>query len=231
MLICGFQKTTLLDFPGHVAATIFTGGCNFLCPYCHNMELVLRPGDYKLSEEEIWAFLKKRRGILEGVCITGGEPTLQRDLKEFICKLKELGYLVKLDSNGYRPEELKGLLRDGLLDYVAMDVKAGRENYAKVAGVPGLDVARIDESIHLLMEQEHVPYEFRTTLVGGLHKAEEVEEIARWIAGAKAYYLQSFRESENVPGAGFWGFSKEELDAMAEKARKYIAKVEVRGVE
>ena len=233
MLICGLQKTTLLDFPGHVACTIFTGGCNFLCPYCHNMELVQRPKDYEIPEEEIRAFLRKRRGILEGVCVTGGEPTLHPDLKEFLGKIKELGYLVKLDSNGSRPEVLQELMESGLVDYVAMDVKASREHYPVVAGAPCMNVNKIDESIRLLMGQTAVPYEFRTTVVGGLHTASEVEEIGKWIAGARAFYLQSFRESENVPEQGrqFYAFSKEELELMAEKARKYIARVEVRGVE
>lgn len=233
MLICGLQRTTLLDFPGHVAATLFTGGCNFRCPYCHNAELVLQPSKGHLPEEEVWKFLEKRRGLLEGVCITGGEPALQPDLKQFIGRIKELGYLVKLDSNGYRPDVLRDLTESGLLDYVAMDVKASRENYAKVAGVPQLDVSKIEESAAFLMGQERIPYEFRTTLVKGLHAREEVEAIGKWLAGARALYLQSYREGENVmrPDAGFQAFLPKELEQMAEMARKYIVRVEVRGVE
>ena len=234
MLFLGLQKTTLLDYPGHVAATLFTGGCNFRCPFCQNGELVLDPSSCpKLTEDEIFTFLKKRKGILEGLCITGGEPTLQPDLEEFIRKVKELGYLVKLDTNGYRPEILKKLLTEGLLDYVAMDVKASKENYGRVAGVKALDVGKIDESISLLIGQEEIPYEFRTTVVKGLHDPGEFEEIGRWLAGAKALYLQSYLESENIldPKVKMAAYDLSELEDMAQKARKYIARVEIRGVE
>lgn len=234
MKICGLQKTTLLDFPGHVAATLFTGGCDFRCPYCHNGELVLRPGEVAaIPEQEIFDFLKKRRGILEGVCITGGEPTLQGDLEEFIGRVRELGYLVKLDTNGYRPEVLRNLMEKGLLDYVAMDVKAPKEKYGTVTGVPYIDVNRIAESVSLMIGQEKMPYEFRTTVVKGLHVLEDFEAIGRWLQGARAYFLQGFRDNENRldPGMELSAFSLPELECMAEKARKYIARVEVRGVE
>ena len=234
MLICGMQKTTLLDYPGHVAATLFTAGCNFRCPYCHNAELVLElTGIQRIPEEEIFGFLQKRRGILEGVCITGGEPTLQKDLEAFIRQIKDLGFLVKLDTNGYRPEILKKLLEQDLLNYVAMDFKASKEGYAKVVGLSELEFARIAESAALLMGQKRIPYEFRTTVVKGLHTPEEIEEIAEYLQGAEQYFLQDYRESENIlcPGAGFEAFSRQELEEMAEKARKYIARVEVRGVE
>ena len=234
MLLCGLQKTTLLDFPGHVACTIFTGGCNFRCPYCQNSELVLDPAAFpKLSEEEVMAFLRKRKGILEGVCITGGEPTLQPDLAPFLRKIKELGYLVKLDTNGYRPEVLQSLLEEGLLDYVAMDVKASKEKYAKTVGVSELDLSKLEKSVSLLMGQAKVPYEFRTTVVKGLHDLEEFEEIGKWLAGAQALFLQSYRESENVldPSQNMGSFERTELECMAERARKYIVRVEIRGVE
>ena len=234
MQIFGLQKTTLLDFPGHVACTLFTGGCNFRCPFCQNGELVLdsasQPG---ITEEEVLGFLKKRKGILQGVCITGGEPTLQPDLENFIKKIREMDYLVKLDTNGYRPEVLRKLLGEGLLDYVAMDVKASRENYAKVAGVPGLQIQRIEESVSMLLGQEKIPYEFRTTVVKGLHDPKEFEAIGKWLAGAKALFLQSYRESETVldPKTAMEAFSEQELEGMAEMARNYIARVEIRGVE
>lgn len=234
MLICGMQRTTLLDFPGHVAATLFTGGCNFRCPFCHNGELVLQPQAFPaIPEEEIKAFLQKRRGVLEGVCITGGEPTLQKDLAEWIREIREMGYLVKLDTNGYRPEVLKSLLEQGLLDYVAMDIKASKENYGRVAGVANLEIAKIEESAALLMAQGKIPYEFRTTVVKGLHTPEEFEEIGKWLRGAESYYLQDFRPNENLlcKEACFGAFSLPELEEMAERARKYIARVEVRGVE
>ncbi len=240
MNIYGFQKTTLLDYPEHVAATIFTGGCNFRCPFCHNGELVLGIGSGEaaesgkgvegIPEEEVFSYLEKRRGILEGVCITGGEPTLAPDLEEFIRKVKALGYLVKLDTNGYRPEVLWMLLEKGLLDYVAMDVKASRENYERAAGVKRLDLARIEESVAILKSCE-IPYEFRTTVVKGIHKAEEFEAIGRWLAGSRSYFLQAFRESEKMLGEGFDCFSKREMEEMAAKAAKYIDKVSLRGVE
>ncbi len=231
MEIYGFQKTTLLDYPEHVAATVFTGGCNFRCPFCHNAPLVLEPGVNPLiSEGEVLASLEKRRGILEGVCITGGEPTLQRDLREFICKLKGMGYLLKLDTNGYRPDVLWELLRDGLLDYVAMDVKASFENYARAAGCRNLDLSRIEESIAILKGCA-IPYEFRTTVVRGIHSEEEFEKIGRLLAGCRAYYLQSFRDGEDVIGEGYAAFSAHELQNMANRAKKYIDKVELRGIE
>ena len=180
MQIHGFNKTTLLDYPGLVAATIFTGACNFRCPYCHNAELVLNPSSQPIiPEEEILAHLKKRRGITQGVCITGGEPTLQKDLKDFIKKLKELELKVKLDSNGYKPEVLKDLVKEGLLDYVAMDVKAPLDEYDIIAGVK-LDSSKLKESIDFLIEG-HVPYEFRTTVVKDFHTRESFEKMAEFI--------------------------------------------------
>ncbi|MGN1147357.1 MAG: anaerobic ribonucleoside-triphosphate reductase activating protein [Lachnospiraceae bacterium] len=231
MQIHGLNKTTLLDYPEHVAATIFTGGCNFCCPFCHNGELVLRPQEFPLiSEEEILAFLKKRKGILTGVCITGGEPTLQPDLPDFIGKIKDLGYLVKLDTNGYRPEVLKDLLAKGLLDYVAMDIKNAKEHYAGTAGKENLEIARIEESVSLLMEGR-IPYEFRTTVVKELHAKEDFQKIGQWLAGAKAYFLQAYRENENVMVKGFTSYEKEELEEFAAILRQTISRVELRGME
>ena len=241
MEIHGFQKLTLLDYPEHIAATVFTGGCNFRCPFCQNGDLVEKPWEQPMiSEEEVLAVLRKRQGVLQGVCITGGEPTLQKDLKEFIRKVKELGYLVKLDTNGYRPEVLAELMQENLLDYVAMDVKASLANYGKVAGCPGMDVEKIRESVELL-EGSDIPYEFRTTVVKGLHTLEEFEEIGKLLAGARAYYLQGFRESERVLGMmsvqeagmvhGLSAFSRSEMEQMADVVRKYVDKVVLRGVE
>lgn len=230
MKIYGFQKTTLLDFPGHVAATIFTGGCNFRCPFCQNGGLVLELQDQEeISEEEILAYLEKRKGILEGVCITGGEPTLQGDLENFIRKCKEMGYLVKLDTNGYRPEVLEHLLNEHLLDYVAMDVKASPENYAKAAGCEIFDVRQIKKSVELLKSSE-IPYEFRTTVVQGIHTISEFEEIGKWLSGATAYFLQAYRDDEGVICPGYETFSQEDMKKMAEIARKYIEKVGLRGI-
>lgn len=231
MQIYGFNKTTLLDYPEHVAATVFTGGCNFRCPFCHNGGLVLSPNsEERIEEEEVLSYLKKRQGILEGVCITGGEPTLQKDLRDFICKVKDMGYLVKLDTNGYRPQVMWDLMQEGLLDYVAMDIKASKENYAVAAGVEGLDISRIEESVGIL-KGDKVPYEFRTTVVKGIHSIEEFEEIGQFLAGSRAYYLQQYRENDNVIVQGYDAFSKADMESMALLARKYIDKVVLRGVE
>ena len=231
MEIRGFQKTTLLDYPGHVAATVFAGSCNFRCPFCHNGLLVLDPGSQPpIGEDEVLSYLKKRRGILEGVCITGGEPALQKDLVSFVKKLKAMDYLVKLDTNGYRPEVLEELLAEGLLDYAAMDVKASMENYDIAAGVPGIERKKILDSIRLLKSCD-IPYEFRTTAVKGLHEVKEFEEIARLLSGCRAYYLQGFRESDNIIGEGCEAFSAQEMKEIADIAGKYIDKVELRGVE
>ncbi|MCM1568983.1 MAG: anaerobic ribonucleoside-triphosphate reductase activating protein [Roseburia sp.] len=229
MRIYGLNKTTLLDYPEHVAATLFTGGCNFRCPFCQNGGLVLSPESQPaLSLEEVLAFLEKRRGILDGVCITGGEPTLQPDLAEFIRKIKGLGYRVKLDSNGYRPWALEGLLREGLLDYIAMDVKASRENYAKAVGFSNPEMSLVERSIELI-RGSGIDYEFRTTVVKGIHSIEEFEELGKWLAGSRVYFLQTYRENENVIGSDCGPFSREEMEEMAKLAHKYIDRVEIRG--
>lgn len=201
MLILGLNKTTLLDYPGRVAATVFVGGCNFRCPFCHNGQLVLKPSlQETYSEEEVFSFLKKRKGILKGVCITGGEPTLQADLPEFIAKIKELGYAVKLDTNGYLPNVLKGLLENKLLDYVAMDIKNCKEKYAVTAGFlpeDGFRLERIEEAMEIL-KTFSVDYEFRTTVVKEYHTKENIVKIGEWIAGCPHYFLQQYKENENV---------------------------------
>ncbi len=239
MGIHGLNKTTLLDYPGHVAATVFTGGCNFRCPFCHNGGLVLHPGEMpSIEEQEVLDFLKKRSGILEGVCVTGGEPTLQEDLLEFLARVKELGYLVKLDTNGSRPEVLRQVLEQGLADYVAMDIKASKDNYARAAGCGEMPVlASLEESVELLKNCA-IEYEFRTTVVKGIHCPEEFEEIGEWLAGGKAYYLQSYRDNGEIlakqSGDGtvmFEAFSREELEDMARSAGRYIPRVTLRGVE
>lgn len=231
MKICGLQKTTLLDFPGHVAATIFTGGCNFRCPYCHNSELLPSWSQAAYSGPEVLDFLRKRKNILDGVCITGGEPTLQPDLEDFIRQVRDLGLLVKLDTNGYRPKILENLCRGGLLDFVAMDIKGSRENYAKAVGVTALDMGRIDESIRFLLDSG-LPFEFRTTAVKGIHTQEDFERIGPWIQGCERYYIQNFRESGQVlfPET-FSGFEKEELLGFARAVRPYVGRAELRGVD
>ena len=229
MQILGLNKTTLLDYPEHVAATVFTGGCNFRCPFCHNMDLVLGEVEPALSTEDFFAFLEKRKGILDGVCITGGEPTLQKDLPDFIRGIRDKGYLVKLDTNGYRPKVLEDLLRENLLDYVAMDIKSSVENYPRVTGMADLDVTGIQESVSLL-KSAGIPYEFRTTVVKGLHRIDEFDEIGRWLQGAEAYFLQAFRENEKVPDKSLSSFSEAEMREMKQLAERYIERVELRGI-
>ena len=231
MKICGLQKTTLLDFPGRVAATLFTGGCNFRCPFCHNSGLLSGDAEAAYSVREILQFHEKRKRILEGVCITGGEPTLQPDLEDFIRDIRSLGLAVKLDTNGYRPDVLKALCQKGLLDYAAMDIKAGRDRYETAAGVCGLDMKRIDESIRFLLEG-HLPYELRTTVVRGIHEAEDFRQIGPWIKGCRRYFLQAFKDSGDilVPQA-YDAFSAEEMRAFMELVRPYAEEVSLRGID
>ena len=226
----GMNKTTLLDYPGHVAATLFTGGCNMRCPFCQNSGLVLAPWEQpEISEQEVLAFLRRRQGILEGVCITGGEPTLCSDLEDFIRRVRELGYLVKLDTNGYRPQILRHLLEENLLDYVAMDIKASRERYGIACGLPEVELQYIEESVELL-KMSSILYEFRTTVVKGIHRPEEFTAIGQWLQGCRAYYLQNFRDSEQVMQPGFAEFEHTELEEMRELAAQYIPQAALRGV-
>ena len=229
MKISGIQKLTLLDFPDHVACTLFTPGCNFKCPFCHNSPLVLDLSTCQIiDEEEIFSFLKKRVGILDGVCITGGEPTLQKDLKDFIRKIKNLGYSVKLDTNGYRPEILKELVEENLLDYVAMDIKNSISKYPKTIGKDDFDENFIKESIDYLLEN-HVDYEFRTTLVNELHSFDDIKQIAKLICGAKKYCLQKFIDSGNCLSSGLTEVPKSKAIEYQEYLKKYIPNTLLRG--
>ena len=231
MQICGFNKTTLLDFPGRVAATIFTGCCNFRCPFCQNGDLVLHPGQLPLfDEEEVLRLLQKRKGILTGVCVTGGEPTLQPDLAVFLKKIKEMGYLVKLDTNGYLPQVLEGLAGEGLLDYVAMDVRSSPGHYAAVAGLPGLQMERIFRSVSFL-QSSGLPFEFRTTVVKGLHSAEDFLSIGQWLQGPYPYFLQSYQESDGVISPIFESFSRQELEGFRALLLPRIPNTSLRGVD
>lgn len=194
MNLGGYQKLTLIDYPGTIATTVFTVGCSFRCPFCHNPELVVgkKVSGGQALEDEFFKFLKKRKGKLEGVCITGGEPTIQKDIVTFIEKVRKLGLKVKLDTNGTRPDVLKKLLDLKLLDFIAMDIKNQPRKYNTTTGVKG-DIKRIKLSVDLIMNSK-VPYEFRTTVVPGLHKEKDFEIIAKWIKGAESYYLQEYRE-------------------------------------
>lgn len=230
MKICGLQKTTLLDFPGHVAATIFTGGCNFRCPFCHNSDLLGNDAPPAFTEDEVLDFLAKRAGILEGVAITGGEPTLQPDLREFIEKVRALGLQIKLDTNGYRPDLLKSLCEDGLVDYVAMDIKTCKERYSEVAGVPSVDLSKIEESVEFL-KHGRIPYEFRTTVVRELHCADDFLKIGPWLEGASNYFLQNFVDSDNVLNPVYSSYEKEDLLGFLELVRPFIRHVDLRGID
>lgn len=232
MKIHGFNTLTLLDYPGHLGATLFVGGCNFRCPFCQNAGLVLSPQtEPYIEEEEVLSYLKKRSGILEGVCITGGEPTLyQNELPGFISRIKELGYLVKLDTNGTNPDLIKSLRESGLIDYVAMDIKSSRANYGKVAGVKDMDITPVCRSVEYLMASG-MDYEFRTTVVRELHDTEDFKSIGKWLSGCRAYYLQAYKDSENVIQRGFSPYSREEMDDFCRLLRKTIQLVETRGIE
>ena len=229
MRIAGFQKLTLLDFPGKVACTLFTPGCNFRCPFCHNASLVLAPGEAdEFREEEILSFLKKRQGLLEGVAITGGEPLLQPGIDELIRRIRALGYAVKLDTNGSFPERLSPLLEEGLLDYAAMDIKNSPEHYDLAAGVE-TDLAKIRQSISLLIGGK-IPYEFRTTVVRGIHLAQDFPGIGRLIEGAERYYIQSYVDSGDVIDPRFEAFTPEELRGFLDAVRPFVASAELRGI-
>lgn len=231
MQIYGFLKTTLLDFPGRVACTVFTGGCNFRCPYCHNGDLVLHPRNMPvIPEEEIFAHLKKRQGILEGVCISGGEPTLQPDIADFIRKIRSLGYAVKLDTNGYQPDVLRLLMQEGLLDYAAMDIKHCPEKYNFIAQRPDFDFTRIADSVSFLREGR-IPYEFRTTVVKNLHQKEDFLAIGAWLRGDSHYFLQSYRESGQVILPGLASCSDSKMREFAGLLLPMLPNTSLRGLD
>lgn len=231
MQIHGFNKTTLLDYPGHLASTIFLGGCNFRCPFCHNASLVLAPVDQPtISEEEVFYTLNKRKGMLEGICITGGEPTLYPGLTDFIRKLKARGLLVKLDTNGNNPNVLKELVANHLLDYIAMDIKNSKDKYSLSSGIDNFDTTRISESVSFLLSS-NIDYEFRTTIVKEHHTTEDIISIGQWIQGAKAYYLQAYKDSGDVISPGLSSYSKSELNKFREVLLPYVTTVGIRGID
>ena len=229
MKIHGLQKMTLLDYPGHVACTVFFGGCDMRCPFCHNAELLDGSAPPVMDDAELIAFLKKRQGLLDGVAITGGEPLLQKDLPDTIARIRELGYPVKLDTNGTHPARLRLLLQNGLVQYAAMDIKNSPERYAETAGLENFDLAPVRESVAILLEGK-TDYEFRTTVVAELHDDDSFRKIGPWIRGAKHYYLQKFTDRESVLSAGLHAPKEEELCRWAEMMKGYVEKVELRGV-
>ncbi|MBI4250419.1 anaerobic ribonucleoside-triphosphate reductase activating protein [Candidatus Uhrbacteria bacterium] len=234
MLISGIEKFTLLDYPGKTACIVFTPGCNFRCPYCHNSEFVLpdkiaRLRNSFIQEDIFFNFLKQRIGLLEGVVISGGEPTLMGDLKEFIIKVKNLGFCVKLDTNGSNPNAVSALIQDKLIDCIAMDIKAPLERYNQIAGRE-IDISKITESIALILESP-IEYEFRSTVAQGLHDESDILKMAELIPGAKNYYLQNFRSSETLLDLslkGRQGFSQEFLEQATQKCLKYVQKCYIR---
>lgn len=230
-MINGFNKTTLLDYPGHLAATIFLGGCNFRCPFCHNASLVLAPKSQPIiSEDEVFTTLKKRIGILEGVCITGGEPTLYVGLYDLIRKIKDLGFLVKLDTNGSNPHIISKLLEEGLIDYLAMDIKNSKEKYATTTAIKNLNTDKISESISILLDSS-IDYEFRTTAVKNFHESSDFLSIGRWINNAKAYYIQAFEHSADLISEGLSGFSLSELMQFKKIVSPFVKHIDIRGID
>lgn len=230
MDIAGLQKNTLLDYPGKIACTVFLAGCNLRCPFCHNPSLVLpsRAEPPAMGEDALLAFLKKRRGLLEGVCITGGEPTLHRDLPQLIGKITALGYPVKLDTNGTNPKMLGQLLEAGLLCYVAMDIKNAPEAYANTCG--GADVLEsVEESVKIL-RNSGIPYEFRTTVVKPLHSEETMKALGQWLSGTEAYFIQNFRDTGDLVGQGLSAFSEDELKQLLSAVLPYLPNAQVRGI-
>lgn len=227
MKIFGLEKLSMVDYEGHLCCTVFTAGCNFRCPYCHNADLVEGRNLHEITEEEFFSFLQKRKGLLDGVCVSGGEPTLQPDLIDFIKRIKSRGYLVKLDSNGTSPKVIKELVELKLLDYIAMDIKNSKESYRKTAN-GFFDLAKIKESVEFL-KQGKIPYEFRTTLVKGHHTEKEIKEIALWLKGADKIYLQCFVDSGSCITSGLEKVEKPEAEHYKEILSKTIKEVYLRG--
>ena len=227
--IGGLQKLTLLDYPGKIACTVFTVGCNLRCPFCHNASLVTHPQDAGyVTDDELFSFLKKRVGILDGVCVTGGEPTLQRDLTDFLEAVKALGYSVKLDTNGTNPKLLRSVISDRLVDYVAVDIKNSPEKYITTSG--GIDLfENIKETVSLLLS-DVIEYEFRTTAVAGFHETEDFESIGKWIQGTKRYFIQNFVDSGDLISPDVLGIPKEKMNEFLKAAQKYIPTAELRGI-
>lgn len=230
MKISGLQKLTLLDFPDRTACTVFLGGCNFRCPFCHNSSLVLGAGEGEnIPEEEFFAFLENRKNRLDGVAITGGEPLITDETENFIEKIKSMGHAVKLDTNGAFPERLRRLIGKGLVDYVAMDIKNSPHKYAKTIGLPSAPLGKIEESIRILMSGK-VGFEFRTTLVKGFHTEDDIETIGKWISGAERWYLQAFKDSGDLISGGLCGFERDEYLRFLDIARRFVPNAQLRGV-
>ena len=230
MKILGLQKMTLLDYPGKVACTVFFGGCDLRCPFCHNAELLDGSAPAVMEDQELLSFLRKRQGLLDGVALTGGEPLLQKEIFALAAEIRSLGYPVKLDTNGTHPERLDRMIREGLVQYVAMDIKNSPGRYAETSGVQDMDLAPVRESVRLLM-QGRTAYEFRTTAVAELHDEKSFEAIGDWIRNAEHYYLQKFTDRDTVPFRGFHAPSDEQMRSWADLLRPFVPSVELRGID
>lgn len=230
MVIAGLQKLSMVDFPGALCATVFLRGCDLRCPFCHNASLVL-PSLYsdEYDEDELFAYLRERRSMLDGVCVTGGEPLLNRDISSLLLKIKELGYRVKLDTNGTRPVELKKVLEASPVDYIAMDIKNTPEKYPATTGIKNFDMQTVYESINIL-KTSGIQYEFRTTVVRELHSPSDISAIGHWLNGSPRYFLQAFRDSGELIGGPFTAYSGEEMESMAASVKGSFGEVGVRGV-
>ena len=229
MKIEALQKLTLLDYPGKMAATVFTYGCNLRCPFCHNALLVTEESAGGIDTEEVLSFLSKRKGMLEGVCVTGGEPLLQPDIENFLKAIKDMGFMVKLDTNGTLPKKLKDIVRKGLVDYVAMDIKNCRDKYALTSGKTCMDLTAIDESIKFLLSGE-IEAEFRTTVVKNFHTEEDLLKITDWISGADRYFLQQFVDSGNLIDQSLEGHSDQALTAIYKQVKRKLPVTKLRGI-
>lgn len=229
MKIHGLMKMTILDFPGKVACTVFLGGCDMRCPFCHNSELLDPEAPAEMDENDLLAFLGTRQGLLDGVVFTGGEPLLRKDLPDLMRKIREMGFLIKLDTNGNHPDRLIEIVEEGLVDYVAMDIKNSPEKYGETIGIPTFDISKVRRSVEFLL-QGKVPYEFRTTIVRQFHDEESMRGIAEWIAGADHYYLQEFVDRETVKYSGLQACSKEQMETFLEIVKTRVNDAELRGV-
>ena len=230
MKIAGLQKLTLLDFPGKTACTVFTWGCNLRCPFCHNAGLVTEAFEETVTADELYSFLKKRIGLLDGVCVTGGEPLLQPDLISFLQPIREMGFAVKLDTNGTQPEKLRAICETGLISMVAMDIKNSPEKYAVTAGTERLSIDAVHQSVRYLMQQGNIPYEFRTTVVKQYHTAADFSAIGKWIRGANAYYLQNFQNTGRLIDNSVSGCTPSEMRAFLEIVRRDVPNAALRGI-
>lgn len=228
MKIFGLEKLSMVDYDNHLCCVVFTAGCNFCCPFCQNSDLVNYTNLKEISEVEFFTFLNKRKGLLDAVCVSGGEPTLQPDLIEFIKKIKELGFLVKLDTNGTNPKLLQQLINNNLVDYIAMDIKNSLTAYTKTSGKGNFNLEDIKKSVELLKENK-VPYEFRTTLVKHHHTTKEIKEMAKWLNGGKKLFLQCFVDGGTCLQSGLKKIEKQEAELFKKILNKTIQHVELRG--